>query len=104
MFDGLKKEWSILKENPPGRRFQARYNYRMFESRSSAWRKFLFIALGIALIPIGMAMWVLPGPGWLTIIAGFALLAGYWNWTSRFLDGAEVWLRNVIARLRSRKR
>ena len=103
MFDGLKKEWRILRENPPGSRFQARHRYRKFESRSPAWKKILVIALGFALIPVGMALWFLPGPGWLTILAGLALLAGYWESTSRFLDRTEIWLRSVIARFRRSK-
>ena len=100
MFDGPKKEWRILRENPPGRRFQARYSYRRFESSSPTWKKVLIVALGIALIPIGMALWFLPGPGWLTIFAGLALLAGQSKWISRLLDRTEVWLRKMIARLR----
>lgn len=103
MFDELKKEWRILRENPPGSRFQARHRYRKFESPSPVWKKILVIALGFALIPVGMALWFLPGPGWLTILAGFALLAGYWESTSRFLDGTEMWLRRIIARFRRRK-
>ena len=103
MFEGLKKEWRVLRENPPGMRFQARHRYRKVESPSPAWKKILVIALGFALIQIGMALWFLPGPGWLTILAGLALLAGYWEWTSRFLDGAEMWLRRTLARFSRRK-
>jgi len=103
MFEGLKKEWLVLRENPPGTRFQARYRYRNFEASSPAWKKILVIALGFALIPIGMALWFLPGPGWLTILAGFALLAGYSEWTSRLLDRTEILLRRMIAHFRRRK-
>jgi hypothetical protein len=102
MFEGLKTEWRILRDNPPGRRFQARYDYRKFDSPSPPWSKFLVAALGVVLIPVGMALWFLPGPGWLTIIAGLALLAGQSHWTSQVMDRTEVWLRKTAARLRGR--
>ncbi len=61
------------------------------------------VTLGFILIPVGMALWVLPGPGWLTIFAGLALLAGQSRWTSRLLDKTELRIRKAIKRLRKRK-
>lgn len=39
---------------------------------------FLILAIGIALL-------VLPGPGWLIIIVGLTLLAGHFIWARRLL-------------------
>lgn len=100
MFEGMKTEWRILRDNPPGRRFQERYCWRKYESPSPAWTRLIKIAIGIILIPIGMALWFLPGPGWLTIIAGMALLAGESRWTSRLMDRTELALRRFLRRLR----
>jgi uncharacterized protein (TIGR02611 family) len=44
------------------------------------------IASGFALLIAGAAMVVLPGPGWLTIAAGLAVLAGEFPWARRALD------------------
>lgn len=103
MFDELKKDWQILKSEAPGRRFEERYRYRRYEAPSPpAWR-IAKIVVGALLIPVGIALWFLPGPGWLTIIAGLALLAGQSRWTSRLLDGAEVRIRRLYEKFRDRK-
>ena len=44
------------------------------------------IVAGFALLIAGAAMVVLPGPGWLTIAAGLAVLAGEFPWARRALD------------------
>jgi uncharacterized protein (TIGR02611 family) len=41
---------------------------------------------GFALLVAGIAMLALPGPGWFTIIAGLAMLAGEFQWARRLLD------------------
>jgi uncharacterized membrane protein YdbT with pleckstrin-like domain len=78
----------------------ARYEYLRAEAPSTGWKRIAIITLGIILIPVGMALWFLPGPGWLTIFAGLALLAGQWKRTSRMLDRTELRLRRMIERLR----
>ena len=42
--------------------------------------------IGFALLGAGIAMLALPGPGWLTIIAGLAMLAGEFQWAQRLLE------------------
>jgi uncharacterized membrane protein YdbT with pleckstrin-like domain len=96
MFDQLKKDWEILRENPPGARFQARYKYRKFHSPPSGLRRILKIAAGIILIPLGIVLWFIPGPGWLVIMVGLALLAGRFRWLSVSLDRLEVIIRRII--------
>jgi len=44
------------------------------------------IVAGFALLVAGAAMVFLPGPGWLTIAAGLAILAGEFLWARRALD------------------
>lgn len=48
--------------------------------------RYLKIIAGFALLIAGAAMVVLPGPGWLTIAAGLALLADEFPWARRELD------------------
>lgn len=100
MFEDLKKDWRILRENPPGRRFQARYRYRTIDAPPSAAGRTARIAIGVALLPVGVFLWFVPGPGWLTIFVGLGLLAGESRRLSRFLDGVELGIRGIIRRLR----
>ena len=44
------------------------------------------IATGFVLLAAGVAMLALPGPGWLTIAAGLALLAGEFEWARNLLN------------------
>jgi uncharacterized protein (TIGR02611 family) len=41
---------------------------------------------GFGLLGAGVAMLALPGPGWLTIAAGLAVLASEFPWARRLLD------------------
>jgi hypothetical protein len=41
---------------------------------------------GFLLLAAGIVMIALPGPGWLTIAAGLAILAGEFIWARRLLD------------------
>ena len=49
-------------------------------------KRILKIVLGFTLLAIGTALLVLPGPGWLTIALGLALLAGEYVWAQKLLD------------------
>ena len=48
--------------------------------------RLLRIAAGFGLLAAGIAMLVLPGPGWVTIAAGLATLATDLPWAKRLLD------------------
>jgi uncharacterized protein (TIGR02611 family) len=52
---------------------------------SNGKRIFVLIA-GVAVLGAGIAMLVLPGPGILVIVAGFAILATEFVWAERMLD------------------
>jgi uncharacterized protein (TIGR02611 family) len=53
---------------------------------------------GLVLLIAGIAMLALPGPGWLTIAAGLAILAREFHWARRLLS----WLRTTPARFAQR--
>lgn len=48
--------------------------------------KVLRLVGGFTLIALGAVMLVTPGPGWLAIFAGVALLAKDYEWARRWLD------------------
>ena len=56
------------------------------------------IAGGFLLLAAGIAMIALPGPGWLTIFAALAILAGEFLWARKLLDR----LKSQVNRLRHR--
>jgi uncharacterized protein (TIGR02611 family) len=48
--------------------------------------RFIRIPAGFVLLAGGIVMLVLPGPGWITIAAGLAVLAAHFHWARRLLD------------------
>ena len=50
----------------------------------TTWRVLVF-ALGVTLLVAGALMWVLPGPGWATVILGLVVLASEFSWANRAL-------------------
>ena len=48
--------------------------------------RILRIAGGFALLGLGIVMLVTPGPGWLSIAAGVALLAEDFEWARRWRE------------------
>jgi tellurite resistance protein TerC len=49
-------------------------------------KHFLKIILGFTLLTMGAAMFLLPGPGWLTIGLGLMVLAAEFAWARRLLN------------------
>src|SRR3954447_880123 len=55
---------------------------------NSAWRIAVFTA-GVIVLLAGIAMLVLPGPGWAAIFVGFAILATEFAWAQSILASAK---------------
>lgn len=53
-------------------------------------KKFAVTIGGIALLAVGLAMMVLPGPGILVIVAGLAVLATEYAWARSLMDRART--------------
>ena len=49
-------------------------------------KRVIKIVVGFTLLLIGIVLLVLPGPGWLTIFLGLALLAAEFAWAKRLLE------------------
>jgi uncharacterized protein (TIGR02611 family) len=63
-----------------------------------ATRRVVTIVAGFGLLAAGIAMLALPGPGWLTIAGGLALLAEEFHWARRMLDRLKAALSRVRRR------
>jgi uncharacterized protein (TIGR02611 family) len=51
--------------------------------------KALVLLVGSSVLLAGVVMFVTPGPGWLALIAGLAILATEFAWAERLLHGAK---------------
>ena len=52
-------------------------------------KRLVILVIGSTLALGGIALLVLPGPGWLVIIAGLAVLATEFAWAARLLESAK---------------
>ncbi len=96
MFDGLRKQWHVFRADPAGERFQRRY--RRNNARTGMVRKFAVIGGGLALLLIGVALLVLPGPGLLLMVIGAGLIAEESSIAARLLDRIDLAVHRVRAR------
>jgi uncharacterized protein (TIGR02611 family) len=53
------------------------------------------IVVGFTLLIVGVLLLVLPGPGWVTIFFGLALLAAEFAWARRLLDRLKSTVSDV---------
>lgn len=60
-----------------------------WEGDVHALKRFAITIVGVALLLVGAAMMVLPGPGILIIVAGLAVLATEYVWAQRLLKQAK---------------
>jgi uncharacterized protein (TIGR02611 family) len=49
-------------------------------------KRVIRVVVGFTLLILGVLLLVLPGPGWVTIFFGLALLAAEFAWARRLLD------------------
>ncbi len=59
--------------------------------------------LGVAVILAGIVMLVIPGPGWLTIFLGLAILGTEFHWARRLTGWTKERFRQVIEWWNARK-
>jgi uncharacterized protein (TIGR02611 family) len=59
-------------------------------------RKPLVFMVGFAVVVAGIAMLVLPGPGWAAIFLGFAILATEFAFAEKVRDQLVRWLKHVV--------
>lgn len=73
---------------------RARAWARRRHSTHVMWQAGVLI-VGFGLVAAGIAMLVLPGPGWATIILGLIVLASEYTWARRLLDPVKRWARRA---------
>jgi putative transmembrane protein PGPGW len=86
--------WRQLVNARPGRRF-IRYHEHV-QKRAS----YLSMAVGIAVVVLGLLLSLTPGPGFVFVLLGAAILAGQSRSLARALDRFEIRLRKAVRSLR----
>ena len=94
MIGRLKGDWEEFKESKPGERFKERYRHRQ-QAPGHAAKRILLDVLGSVIALGSLFTAPLPGPGFATVFLGLAILAGEFLPAARFLDWAEVRLRQL---------
>ena len=83
--------------SPPGRRQRIKQGARRRREQIRRRRpldvtyRLVVFVVGAAIVLAGLAMLVLPGPGWLVIILGVAVLATEFAWAERLLGRVKGW-------------
>jgi len=83
---GGDTEATVTKELPAQRGFRARLDER--PTLRLAWRVAVAV-VGLAVLALGIIAIPYPGPGWLIVFAGLAILASEFEWAQRVLHYAR---------------
>lgn len=73
------------------------------DSLPSGVRRVLVGVVGAVVLALGVALLVLPGPAFLFIPLGLAILATEFIWARKWLIAVRKWMRKARAKWRSRK-
>ena len=74
------------------RAWQARLNEKLGLDRMPVIRKLIYSVVGITILLIGVAMIVLPGPAFLVIPIGLAILGSEYAWARRIIRRGRVFV------------
>ena len=83
------------------RAWQRRLNDRLGLDRVPVIRRLVYSVIGITVLLIGIAMIVMPGPAFIVIPIGLAILASEYAWARRIIRRGRVF---VGRRMRPRKK
>jgi hypothetical protein len=89
--------WRKFWRDRPGQRFTHRYQ-RLRGNGDGLASRVLRAAVGVVLVLLGLIFMPLPGPGFVPLLAGAAVLAGLSLRIATWLDRAEVRVRRWIGR------
>lgn len=96
--NGPRASWRDFWRAAPGKRFSLRYERLHRSGGTTMVGSVLRWAAGIVLVVVGIIFMPLPGPGFVPVLAGFALLAGESLRVANWLDRAEMRVRGWLRR------
>jgi uncharacterized protein (TIGR02611 family) len=74
------------------RAWQQRLNAKLGLDRMPVVRKLVYSVIGVTVLLIGIAMIVLPGPAFIVIPIGLAILASEYAWARRIIRRGRVFV------------
>lgn len=77
------------------RAWQQRLNAKLGLDRLPVIRKLIYSVVGLTVVLIGIAMIVLPGPAFVVIPLGLAILASEYAWARRIIRRGTVFVGRV---------
>lgn len=95
MLEKMKRGWKALIRAQPGSRFQGQYKRQQKEGETSVGRILRIIA-GTVIVLAGIFFLPAPGPGFVIIALGGALLAREFKGAAKLLDRLEVRGRKIL--------
>jgi uncharacterized protein (TIGR02611 family) len=95
----LRENGRRLKAGRAGTRFLDCFHYKqeLRDKHGPIYRR-IDIALGLTIAVIGLIMVPAPGPGWIIVFIGMALLAGESEKVAKLMDRGEQFLRRMRAK------
>jgi hypothetical protein len=84
---GVKRQWRQLREAEPGERFEEAHERHRIDNH--AVRVFV-ICLGVFLLVAAAVTFWVPGPNFVGVLLGLALVATQWRFVAKRLDRLEV--------------
>jgi uncharacterized protein (TIGR02611 family) len=93
----ITEAWQGFWRERPGQRFAQRYA-RQRRRHAGPLRRAARMATGVVLVIVGVIFLPLPGPGFVPILLGGAMLAGESLRIARALDRAELRVRHWLRR------
>lgn len=99
MWRRLRASVEELSREPPGRRFGARYRRWREQGRESYLATAFYVVLGLVAVILGIlfSFWPII-PGFVFVLAGFALLSARSRWIAGSLDRLELKVRKIVPR------
>jgi uncharacterized protein (TIGR02611 family) len=97
----LKENLRCLKQGRAGSRFLDCFHYKQeLRAKHGSIYRWTDISVGSFIVIFGLIMVPAPGPGWIIVFCGVALIAGEFERAANALDGGEITLRKVAAKIK----
>lgn len=85
--DRIRRELRTIGDDQPGRRFEATHERHRIRNHAV---RFTVIGLGCTLMVVAATTFWVPGPNFVLVLAGLALVSGQWRMVAKLLDRGEV--------------
>ncbi len=86
-FDRIRRELRHIRQELAGERFERTHDRHRISNHAI---RITVIAVGAGVMLVAALTFWIPGPNFLIVLAGLALVAGQWRFVARLLDRGEL--------------